>query len=292
MLAGPRLTATERSAIERQGQGDLLSGLGVEGLRAVQYDPPAWVSEEQLLAETVMAAGADTRRVLEQGRSTMLGPFNLPAGRYELRLFRTGARDVMPVSVVYYLRRLRGTIAAEMNGTGSPVVVPFELPVGLDGVWASVPGDGGTVSRVEIVPREVVPRQARLDRGDGVRALRRLPGPRGGVVYFVDDVVEPAGSHFWIGRQQTGVVVVAVPGGYQPVVTVTNTGTAPDDVRIASGDWAESLRLAPGGNAEVPVPVIPGRRATSVAVTTTLSREASQRQRGDCRVSIRMVRLP
>ena len=292
VLAGPRLTATERSAIERRGQGDLLTGLGAEGLRVVQYDPPAWVSQEQLLAETVLAAGADTRRVLEQGPSTMLGPFNLPAGRYELRLFRTDARDVMPVSVVYYLRRLRGTVAAETNGTGSPVVVPFELPVGLDGVWARVPGDGGTVSRVEVVPREVVPRQARLDRGDGVRALRRLPGPRGGVVYFIDDVVEPDDDHFWIGRQQTGVVVVAVPGGYQPVVTVTNTGTAPDNVRIASGDWAESLRLAPGGGAEVLVPVMPGRRATTVAVTTTLSREASPRQRVDCRVSIRMVRLP
>ena len=104
--------------------------------------------------------------------------------------------------------------------------------------------------------------------------------------------MEPDDDHFWIGRQQTGVVVVAVPGGYQPVVTVTNTGTAPDDVRVASGDWAESLRLAPGGGAEVLVPVMPGRRATTVAVTTTLSREASPRQRVDCRVSIRMVRLP
>ena len=258
----------------------------------VQYDPPAWVSQEQLLAEMVMEAGADTRRVLEQGRSTMLGPFNLPAGRYELRLFWTGARDVMPVSVVYYLRRLRGTIAAETNGTGSPVVVPFELPVGLDGVWARVRGDGGTVSRVEVVSRDLVPRQARLDRGDGVRALRQLPGPRGGMVYFVDDVVEPDDDHFWIGREQTGVVVVAVPDGYQPVVVVTNTGTAPDDVRIASGAWAESLRLAPGGDAEVLVPVRPGQRATTVAVTTTLSREASPRRRMDCRVSIRMVRLP
>ena len=87
-------------------------------------------------------------------------------------------------------------------------------------------------------------------------------------------------------------MVVAVPDGYQPVVVVTNTGTAPDDVRIASGEWAESRRLAPGGRAEVLVPVMPGRRAAEVAVTTTLSREDSPRQRVDCRVSIRMVRLP
>ncbi len=185
---------------------------------------------------------------------------------------------------------MRGTLVDDTNGFGNPIVLAFELPVGLDGVWARVPGDGGTVSRVDVTPLDIEPRSARVDRGDGVRDFRRLPGAGGGSISFIDDATVPANGYFLVRPQRTGVVVVAVPDGRQAVLRVTNTGTVGDDVRIAAGEWAESLRLAPGESGRIWVPVTPNRTVTAVAVTTTAPADVERPRQPICRVRIHTER--
>lgn len=291
-LGGPALSATERSTVERLGRGALLSAIDGDRLVGLSHDPLSWLPPEELLPRLSLSAGASSRRPFGDGStpSTLLGPFNLPAGRYELRLFRTDARDPMTVSIVYYLRRMRGTLVDDTNGFGNPIVLAFELPVGLDGVWARVPGDGGTVSRVDVAPLDIEPRSARVDRGDGVRDFRRLPGAGGGSISFIDDATVPANGYFLVRPQRTGVVVVAVPDGRQAVLRVTNTGTVGDDVRIAAREWAELLRLAPGESGRIWVPVTPNRTVTAVAVTTTAPADVERPRQPICRVRIHTER--
>ena len=280
----PELDASERSAIVRQGRGALLSAIDADRAVSLQYDPLSWLTPDELLTSLFMTAGPRGRQPFRED-STLFGPFDLPSGRYELRLFRTNARDPMPVSVVYHLRRMRGTLAAAPNGAGNPIVLPFDVPVDLDGVWARVPGDGATVARAEVVPMEIVPRRARVDRGDGVRAFQRLPGP-GGSISFVDDATVPENGEFWVRHQQTGVVVISAPEGRQPVLTVTNTGPLVDEIQITAGSWTESLRLVPGESGRVRVPVGPERSVVAVAITTTAPLAEGQQNRLHCRVRV------
>ena len=139
------MRANDRRSSVR-ARGALLSVIDADRAVSLQYDPLSWLTPDELLTSLFMTAGPRSRQPFRED-STLFGPFDLPSGRYELRLFRTNARDPMPVSVVYHLRRMRGTLAAAPNGAGNLIVLPFDVPVDLDGVWARVPGDGATVAR-------------------------------------------------------------------------------------------------------------------------------------------------
>jgi len=112
----------------------------------------------------------------------------------------------------------------------------------------------------------------------------------GGSISFIDDATVPATGYFLVRPKRTGVVVVTVPDGRQAVLRVTNTGTVGDDVRIAAGERAESLRLAPGESGRIRVPVTPNRTVTAVAVTTTAPADVERPRQPICRVRIHTER--
>ncbi|MDP6371294.1 MAG: hypothetical protein QF463_01360 [Vicinamibacterales bacterium] len=297
VLSGRPEAATERQVVASAGRAGLLMAYDGDRLQGIGYEPVAPLTERAILSQGVMAVGPQSRRTLANG-STIFGPFDLPPGQFEMRVYYL--RDepsYPPVSAVYYLRRLRGTLAVMESPSTNPTRLPLSLPTALRGVWTRVPGDGALVSHVEIVPRSVVPRHVRPDVRDGVRSVRRLGGAAGAYAVFIDDNTVPRAGHYWVRGRSTGTVLVAAPGVMRPVIAITNTAPVRDEIRVESGAWATSFVLEPGERRRVPVPRVAGRSIVPVSITTTVEAERPPAGSGPdpepwvyCRVVIRLER--
>lgn len=285
VLGTPLVTDTERATTASLGRHRLLMAYDGTRLSALSYDSMTRLADSATVSLATLTSPAHRRRELDNG-NVLFGPFDLPAGTYEMQVVYREPGVSAPWSVAYYLRRMRG-ILAWRSDTSSKTAVPFTLPVGLPAVWAQFsPSDAiSYVDEIRIVPATIVPRRDRLETSDGIRQVWALDETAGSYIFFVDDNTDPRGDYFWVRRRTTGTILIAAPVDWVSQVTVTNAAPVPDTVRVQSGAWMTKVTLDPGETKRVSV-AHADRTIVPISITTTAVFEPAPGQRVSCHVRI------
>ena len=288
VLGAPLVSDIARAATTELGRYRLLMAYDGDRLPALSYTTMTRLTNPAVVAQGVQSSPAGRRRELDDGQ-VLFGPFDLPAGRYEMQVVYREAGVSAPWSVAYYLRRMRGVLARGPD-TGQPTSVSFTMPVGLPAVWARFPPSDALqyVDEIRVVPVTVVPRRDRVDPGGGVRQVWAMDEADGAYVFFVDDNTDPRGDHFWVRRRATGTILVAAPVDQVPHVTITNAAPVPDTIRVESGTWTTEITLEPGETTRVRVDAH-GGTIVPIAITTTAVFEPAPGQRVSCHVRIDLL---
>ena len=116
------------------------------------------------------------------------------------------------------------------------------------------------------VPHAILAIEWDLPPASAIQKQARAVRYGAAVAYFLDDhaFAEPAG--FWVGGGQTTSVVVAPDGPASSVALSIRNGPTANDVAVANYRWRETLRLAPGEERIVKVPMNSARGAALVEV--------------------------
>jgi hypothetical protein len=119
----------------------------------------------------------------------------------------------------------------------------------------------GTEPEARAIPAVVALRPLDLNRG--ARGLASAAATwRGSTVWFLDDqvFVEPGG--FWVrGTREARLQVEPAAGSAGVLALRLRNGGAANDVRLSAGAWRLDVRLAPGEEQAVDVPLEPAGRA-------------------------------
>ncbi len=269
VLGNPRMSEPVRGTIANAGRHSLLMAYDGGRLSGLAYAPIAQLDDSAIVTRSWLRSRADERRDLDDGH-VLFGPFDLPAGTYEMHVAYREAGVAAPWSVAYFLRELRGLLTGGHDAAAT--TQSFTLPVGLPAVWARFPPSAAVedVQEIRVVPTHVVPRRDRIDRGDGVRRVWTIDATAGAYVLFLDDNTVPRADHFWVRRRATGTILVVAPADRIPHLTVTNMAPVRDTIRVQSGGWTAELELDPGETQRVRV-----SRADRAIVPITLTTTAA-----------------
>ena len=164
VLGNPRTSEPVRGTIANAGRHSLLMAYDGGRLSGLAYAPIAQLDDSAIVARSWLRSRADERRDLDDGH-VLFGPFDLPAGTYEMHVAYREAGVAATWSVAYFLRELRGLLTSGHDAAATPQ--SFTLPVGLPAIWARFPPSAAVedVQEIRVVPTHVVPRRDRLDRG-------------------------------------------------------------------------------------------------------------------------------
>lgn len=209
---------------------------------------------------------------LQPERATVSGG----AGRNDVPLFLMPA---VPAGE-YYLRPVAGRLDGWlMIGIGRDQFAVETVPLteSADGLTVRFPVDvralivrGDEEARrnvhgLEIKPLSVVLPEDRITDGYARHAVRYASA----TTFFMDDESYPEPSAFWVRGASTSEVVIqpAARRAAQPLLI--RNGARENTVLIATGSWREELRLGPGEERHIDVPMDPTRDATSIRFTTS-----------------------
>ena len=224
VLAGGMSPSEERRAVATEGQMNLLAAYDGARLGSVDLDRLARLDTEELLGHAIIVQrygpGVDIKSV------EMAGPFRLPPGRYEARVwFRRGSGFDGELRLRHH--RGPGVLARTRGGVGNPAVLSFDLPVSIPAATlvASDLRLARSVSAIEIIPQDVVPRSARLDI-ENPRVIDLAGDYLGGYVLYVDDNTYPEGGMCWVRGGRSGSLLVSPAGASLMRVRIRNGATA------------------------------------------------------------------
>lgn len=186
---------------------------------------------------------------------------SVPAGQYRLQPRGAGASGWLMIGIG---RDQFSISSGPLSAPPAPIVLDFPVAVraivvrGEEQARRSVRG-------MTIEPLSIVPPEAQLTNEYARRAVRygRV------TAYFLDERSFPEPEAFWIGGGRSASVVVQpdVPGSVVPLL-VRN---APVDnvVTIQAGGWREEMRLGPGEERAVQMPLDTRRGATLLTIATS-----------------------
>jgi hypothetical protein len=89
------------------------------------------------------------------------------------------------------------------------------------------------------------------------------------IVYFFDDASYAEPEAFWVGGARESTVVVQPDAPQRPVTCLLRNGASPNTVTIESGNWKDSLTLAPGEERRIEIPMDQTRGASKVRFVTS-----------------------
>ena len=250
LLHASRISPDTRAEVVQRGQQDLIGAYDGNRLRAFVY------AEGRTLGVTDVYQRASIVQPLSDAsvsRDRVSGPYALPPGRYQVRVyFESTPRPDGEVWVGFH--RGPGVLTRQTVET-NPVVMTLDLPVALDPVWVGTSTEdvARAVSAVEVVPEYVVPRSARVDVGNiwFSEGVGRDPGR---YVFYLDSNVwvEPGG--FWVRGGAPASLLVSPAGTSTVVVTIRNGGSA-GPIVVEFAGRRETLSLDAWESHELRVPV-------------------------------------
>lgn len=257
-------------AAERVGGGAPAAGQ-LQALRRLSSEP-------RLLALDVSRA----RRLDRDAVPTMLriepGFSSAPggAGRNDRPLFAVGAVPAGEYRLRFPLRSPTGWI---MIGIGRDQFALWTQPLSAsqDGVVMNFPVDvrailvrtdedaRRNVLGMTLEPLRIVPPSERLT-SDYARRAVHYPGA---IVYFMDDRSFPEPEAFWVGGAREASVVIQ-PDETRPTAGLQlRNGAADNTVLVQAGGWRDALRLGPGEERRIDIPLDQARGATLLRFTTS-----------------------
>jgi hypothetical protein len=186
---------------------------------------------------------------------------SVPAGEYRLRPHGAGAAGWLMVGIGRDQFSVRsGPLAAP------PEPIDLSFPVDVRAIV--VRGDEQarrSIQALTIEPISVRPASARLSDQYARRAVRYGHS----TVFFLDDRSFPEPEFFWAGGARRASVVVQ-PDVPQPSVTLlARNAPVNNTVVIQSGGWREEMRLEPGEERRVRVPIDVQRGAALFTISSS-----------------------
>jgi hypothetical protein len=121
------------------------------------------------------------------------------------------------------------------------------------------------VRRLLIDPRRIVPPSERVADGFARHAVRYGQS----TVFFMDERSYPEPEAFWVGGARSSEIVLQPDAARATEALLLRNGAAENTVLVSVRGWREELRLGPGEERRLQVPLDLARGATPVRFTTS-----------------------
>jgi hypothetical protein len=253
-VATGRASAEVREDTARRGALDLLWNYDGGRLRSLEYD-----TLRRADAARVLQIGAFSTRVPQGGVPiTTVGPFALPPGTYEARVWHTGASQGEFVVAAANGAEFRRSAVGREN----PTVFTFELPVEIAHVIVKAPDRSVVISQVDVAPLSIVPVSLRPDTP--TRAIEALGRP-GAYLVYGDDQSFPEGGVFWTRGTEPANVLVA-PGGASRLRLTLHLGPRSGRVQLTIAGEERPVDVQANATTQVAVDVPQGVRLVPIRV--------------------------
>jgi hypothetical protein len=244
---GANLSSSTMAVLRRAASLDRAVVLDVSRLARLGFVELAARSEVRLRPEG-RAQGRDDRALLALPR--------VPAGEYRVHAVRAGATGWLMIGIGRDQYSLVTRPLADFDGS-----VTLRFPVDVRAIVVRRDEDARAQLR-ELSVQPVAVFRGMEKAADGV--ARRAVRYDGTAVFFMDENSFPEPNGFWIGGARASAVVVSPDGPEASVALAIRNAPVENRLHIESGRWAEDLRLTPGEERRVDVPVDPSTRAALV----------------------------
>jgi hypothetical protein len=243
--------APHRPDIVARGRLSLMDAYDGTRLLAFDYSSRMRLDQKQVVGVSALLVprGPDTP---VQDLQRLEGPFDLPPGRYESRVWFEGGRPHEGEALLTLQNRL--VLARTRSPLTNPATMSLDLPVPA-GIWVGLTTEEAAraVRRVEIVPQYLVPRSERP--AVDIHAVEPIANHPGAYIVYADANTFPEGGIFWTRDTHQGDVFVA-PAGATTLVLTLDPG--PIGRRVSLQVGGQHLEVDLGGDearrVEVPVP--------------------------------------
>lgn len=268
LVGGAAVTARPgaevRAPTARRGAIDVLWRFDGSRFRTLDYETMGRTPPERFVALTTVPVTAPADRT---AATIVSDPVTLPAGAYDAVVWFDEARprtgDIIvadPPHAVF--GRLEGALP-------SPSRVAFEMPVAARRLTVTVADAAiaSKVTRVEIVPRGVVPPGLREPRP--VRALEPIPGWDRAFVGYTDEHAYPEGGIFWT-RGTAETMVLVAPGGATRITLTLSTGPVSGPVTLSVAGQLTTVNMVGGRDLAVSFDLPAGVRIVPLSVASAV----------------------
>ena len=227
---------------------------------ALQLDPPARIAATGLPARLRLEVRrSPTRRPGARDTPPLFALPQLPAGRYRLTVAGDDARGWLMVGIA---RDPRDPFALRtVQVSGGPIDLLF--PVDVRGLFIRGDEDAWrTVGTLAIEPVSVTRPGDRLSADIARRAARYGDS----LVYFLDDRSFPEPEAFWVGGGRDTTILLQPDHAKSSARLLVRNAPVDNRVTLSVGGWRRELRLAPGEEQGLEIPLDAARGGALVHV--------------------------
>jgi hypothetical protein len=237
---GRNVTPGQLALLRRLGTERHVLALSLPGVRRLAAaDVPPLLRLEPRPSTTQGGAGPNDRPLYQLAA--------VPAGRYRLRPRGAGAAGWLMIGIGRDQFSVRsGPLAAP------PEWIDLDFPVDVRAIV--VRGDEQarrTIRALTIEPLSIVPAAARLTDDYALHAARY----GNTTVFFLDERSFPEPEGFWVGGARTASVAVRPDAARSTVTVLLRNAPVDNRIVIRSGSWLEEVRLEPGEERQVRLPI-------------------------------------
>jgi hypothetical protein len=263
-IGAGRTSVPDRADVVARGALSLMDAYDGPHLWAFDYASGTRLDQDQVVGVSALVVihhpdtpGLDPRR--------LEGPFALPPGRYESRVWFEGAR--MRAGEAFLALENQLVVAQTQDSLTNPAVMSLDLPVRAV-VWVglSTADAARAARRVDIVPRYLVPRSERPTVD--VHAIEPIANHPGAYIVYADANTYPEGGIFWTRDTHQGEVFVA-PARATALLLTLNPGPIAGPVSLRVGGQHFDVTLDRDEIRQIEVPL--GRGTTLVPVSVQAS---------------------
>ena len=185
----------------------------------------------------------------------------VPAGEYRLRFSMRALEGWIMVGIGRDQFALRTQPLADSHDS-----IVLRFPVDVRAIMVRVDEDARrNVQGMTIEPVRIVPPSDRLT-ADYARRAVHYPGA---IAYFMDERSFPEPEAFWLGGARETSVVLQPDEPSGTARLQLRNGAVENTVMVQAGGWRDALRLGPGEERQIQIPLDYARGATLLRFTTT-----------------------
>jgi hypothetical protein len=261
----------DRNAFITRGQLELLTAYDPTRTHAVDITHLRRLRSDETLSAGVLSLRRPAGVVAENPH-VLEGPFELPEGRYEARVWFDAPRG--PAGEAFVALSDDITLARSPTAAASPIAVPFDLPIRTPTfVGVSDATVARSVRRIDIAPTAILARSLR----DPLTSHRVEPtgGATPGYIAYADDHTYPEGGVFWTRDTEQGTVLIAT-GTAAAVRLILHVGRSGGPVIVETGNQRMEVDLRPDETREITVGVPSGAGRIAISVRATRSFRPSE----------------
>ncbi|HXE80863.1 MAG TPA: hypothetical protein VNK41_08945 [Vicinamibacterales bacterium] len=254
-------------------QLDLLRAVANRSGIGVAFNPLSRIALEHIPPRMEIQPGPRLPQGPQEQVAALPGP--VPAGTYEIRVTPAGDQPASPVPPAEGMLSAgigREFVAIWRTPMAHPTSMEVEFPVDVRAIVLRTEGTKPSSFLTTIRPMAVQPAESLPALGVARQAIRY----RHTVVYFMNDGAFPEPNAFWVRGANSADVVLHPEAARQTAPLFIRNAPVPNTFRVEVGRWREELRLAPGEERRIEVP-LDRSGATLVRLTSASGFRPSER---------------